>query len=147
MDNIKKLQDNLTKRYSQDEDFSRQSQSYSPERVESAIIELNQELKEEEVLSEVLSNSTDKRIKEAKDFVKKYGKVVEAQHKNLEFLNRQLRNYVYDNKKRQESDKAYRELVSSPEYKDMTRKMREIKTHIRNLNHFLVINNVKGPIV
>ena len=147
MDNIKKLQDNLTKRYSQDEDFSRQSQSYSPERVESAIIELNQELKEEEVLSEVLSNSTDKRIKEAKEFVKKYGKVVEAQHKNLEFLNRQLRNYVYDNKKRQESDKAYRELVSSPEYKDMTRKMREIKTHIRNLNHFLVINNVKGPVV
>ena len=147
MENIKKLQDNLTKRYSQDEDFSRQSQSYSPERVESAIIELNQELKEEEVLSEVLSNSTDKRIKEAKDFVKKYGKVVEAQHKNLEFLNRQLRNYVYDNKKRQESDKAYRELVSSPEYKDMTRKMREIKTHIRNLNHFLVINNVKGPVV
>ena len=147
MENIKKLQDNLTKRYSQDEDFSRQSQSYSPERVESAIIELNQELREEEVLSEVLSNSTDKRIKEAKDFVKKYGKVVEAQHKNLEFLNRQLRSYVYDNKKRQESDKAYRELVSSPEYKDMTRKMREIKTHIRNLNHFLVINNVKGPIV
>ena len=147
MDGIKKLQDNLTKRYSQDEDFSRQSQSYSPERVESAIIELNQELKEEEILSEALSNSTDKRIKEAKDFVKKYGKVVEAQHKNLEFLNRQLRNYVYDNKKRQESDKAYRELVSSPEYKDMTRKMREIKTHIRNLNHFLVINNVKGPIV
>ena len=147
MDNIKKLQDNLTKRYSQDEDFSRQSQSYSPERVESAIIELNQELKEEEVLSEALSNSTDKRIKEAKEFVKKYGKVVEAQHKNLEFLNRQLRNYVYDNKKRQESDKAYRELVSSPEYKDMTRKMREIKTHIRNLNHFLVINNVKGPVV
>ena len=147
MENIKKLQDNLTKRYSQDEDFSRQSQSYSPERVESAIIELNQELKEEEVLSEVLSNSTDKRIKEAKEFVKKYGKVVEAQHKNLEFLNRQLRNYVYDNKKRQESDKAYRELVSSPEYKDMTRKMREIKTHIRNLNHFLVINNVKGPVV
>ena len=147
MENIKKLQDNLTKRYSQDEDFSRQSQSYSPERVESAIIELNQELKEEEILSEALSNSTDKRIKEAKDFVKKYGKVVEAQHKNLEFLNRQLRNYVYDNKKRQESDKAYRELVSSPEYKDMTRKMREIKTHIRNLNHFLVINNVKGPIV
>jgi len=147
MDGIKKLQDNLTKRYSQDEDFSRQSQSYSPERVESAIIELNQELKEEEVLSEALSNSTDKRIKEAKEFVKKYGKVVEAQHKNLEFLNRQLRNYVYDNKKRQESDKAYRELVSSPEYKDMTRKMREIKTHIRNLNHFLVINNVKGPVV
>tara|TARA_B100001057_G_scaffold447772_1_gene487542 strand:- start:402 stop:845 length:444 start_codon:yes stop_codon:yes gene_type:complete len=147
MDGIKKLQDNLTKRYSQDEDFSRQSQSYSPERVESAIIELNQELKEEEILSEALSNSTDKRIKEAKDFVKKYGKVVEAQHKNLEFLNRQLRNYVYDNKKRQESDKAYRELVSSPEYKDMTRKMREIKTHIRNLNHFLVINNVKGPVV
>ena len=147
MDNIKKLQDNLTKRYSQDEDFSRQSQSYSPERVESAIIELNQELREEEVLSEVLSNSTDKRIKEAKEFVKKYGKVVEAQHKNLEYLNRQLRNYVYDNKKRQESDKAYRELVSSPEYKDMTRKMREIKTHIRNLNHFLVINNVKGPVV
>ena len=147
MENIKKLQDNLTKRYSQDEDFSRQSQSYSPERVESAIIELNQELKEEEILSEALSNSTDKRIKEAKDFVKKYGKVVEAQHKNLEFLNRQLRNYVYDNKKRQESDKAYRELVSSPEYKDMTRKMREIKTHIRNLNHFLVINNVKGPVV
>ena len=69
MDNIKKLQDNLTKRYSQDEDFSRQSQSYSPERVESAIIELNQELREEEVLSEVLSNSTDKRIKEAKEFV------------------------------------------------------------------------------
>ena len=147
MDGIKKLQDNLTKRYSQDEDFSRQSQSYSPERVESAIIELNQELKEEEILSEALSNSTDKRIKEAKEFVKKYGKVVEAQHKNLEFLNRQLRNYVYDNKKRQESDKAYRELVSSPEYKDMTRKMREIKTHIRNLNHFLVINNVKGPVV
>ena len=147
MDNIKKLQDNLTKRYSQDEDFSRQSQSYSPERVESAIIELNQELREEEVLSEVLSNSTDKRIKEAKDFVKKYGKVVEAQHKNLEYLNRQLRSYVYDNKKRQESDKAYRELVSSPEYRDMTRKMREIKTHIRNLNHFLVINNVKGPVV
>ena len=147
MDNIKKLQDNLTKRYSQDEDFSRQSQSYSPERVESAIIELNQELREEEVLSEVLSNSTDKRIKEAKEFVKKYGKVVEAQHKNLEYLNRQLRSYVYDNKKRQESDKAYRELVSSPEYKDMTRKMREIKTHIRNLNHFLVINNVKGPVV
>ena len=147
MDNIKKLQDNLTKRYSQDEDFSRQSQSYSPERVESAIIELNQELKEEEILSEALSNSTDKRIKEAKDFVKKYGKVVEAQHKNLEYLNRQLRSYVYDNKKRQESDKAYRELVSSPEYRDMTRKMREIKTHIRNLNHFLVINNVKGPVV
>tara|TARA_Y100000591_G_scaffold331400_1_gene365198 strand:- start:496 stop:939 length:444 start_codon:yes stop_codon:yes gene_type:complete len=147
MDNIKKLQDNLTKRYSQDEDFSRQSQSYSAERVESAIIELNQELKEEEILSEVLSNSTDKRIKEAKEFVKKYGKVVEAQHKNLEYLNRQLRSYVYDNKKRQESDKAYRELVSSPEYKDMTRKMREIKTHIRNLNHFLVINNVKGPVV
>jgi len=147
MDGIKKLQDNLTKRYSQDEDFSRQSQSYSPERVESAIIELNQELKEEEILSEALSNSTDKRIKEAKEFVKKYGKVVEAQHKNLEFLNRQLRNYVYDNKKRQESDKAYRELVSSPEYRDMTRKMREIKTHIRNLNHFLVINNVKGPVV
>ena len=147
MDNIKKLQDNLTKRYSQDEDFSRQSQSYSPEKVESAIIELNQELREEEILSEALSNSTDKRIKEAKEFIKKYGKVVEAQHKNLEFLNRQLRNYVYDNKKRQESDKAYRELVSSPEYKDMTRKMREIKTHIRNLNHFLVINNVKGPIV
>ena len=145
MDNIKKLQDNLTKRYSQDEDFSRQSQSYSPEKVESAIIELNQELREEEILSEALSNSTDKRIKEAKEFIKKYGKVVEAQHKNLEFLNRQLRNYVYDNKKRQESDKAYRELVSSPEYKDMTRKMREIKTHIRNLNHFLVINNVKGP--
>ena len=147
MDNIKKLQDNLTKRYSQDEDFSRQSQSYSPEKVESAIIELNQELREEEILSEALSNSTDKRIKEAKEFIKKYGKVVEAQHKNLEFLNRQLRNYVYDNKKRQESDKAYRELVSSPEYKDMTRKMREIKTHIRNLNHFLVINNVKGPVV
>ena len=147
MDGIKKLQDILTKLYSQDEDFSRQSQSYSPERVESAIIELNQELKEEEILSEALSNSTDKRIKEAKEFVKKYGKVVEAQHKNLEFLNRQLRNYVYDNKKRQESDKAYRELVSSPEYKDMTRKMREIKTHIRNLNHFLVINNVKGPVV
>ena len=147
MDNIKKLQDNLTKRYSQDEDFSRQSQSYSPEKVESAIIELNQELREEEILSEALSNSTDKRIKEAKEFIKKYGKVVEAQHKNLEFLNRQLRGYVYDNKKRQESDKAYRELVSSPEYKDMTRKMREIKTHIRNLNHFLVINNVKGPIV
>ena len=147
MDNIKKLQDNLTKRYSQDEDFSRQSQSYSPEKVESAIIELNQELREEEVLSEVLSNSTDKRIKEAKEFVKKYGKVVEAQHKNLEYLNRQLRSYVYDNKKRQESDKVYRELVSSPEYRDMTRKMREIKTHIRNLNHFLVINNVKGPVV
>ena len=147
MDNIKKLQDNLTKRYSQDEDFSRQSQSYSPEKVESAIIELNQELREEEILSEALSNSTDKRIKEAKEFIKKYGKVVEAQHKNLEFLNRQLRNYVYDNKKRQESDKAYRELVSSPEYKDMTRKMREIKTHIRNLNHFLVINNVKAPVV
>tara|TARA_B100000927_G_scaffold270354_1_gene246429 strand:- start:159 stop:602 length:444 start_codon:yes stop_codon:yes gene_type:complete len=147
MDNIKKLQDNLTKRYSQDEDFSRQSQSYNAESVESAIIELNQELREEEVLSEVLSKSTDKRIKEAKDFVKKYGKIVEAQHKNLEYLNRQLRSYVYDNKKRQESDKAYRELVSSPEYKDMTRKMREIKTHIRNLNHFLVINNVKGPVV
>ena len=147
MDNIKKLQENLTKRYSGDEDFSRQSQSYDPEKVESAIIELNQELKEEEVLSEVLSKSTDKRIKEAKEFVKKYGKVVEAQHRNLEYLNQQLRNYVYDNKKRQESDKAYRELVSSPEYKDMTRKMREIKTHIRNLNHFLVINNVKGPVV
>ena len=67
MDNIKKLQDNLTKRYSQDEDFSRQSQSYSPEKVESAIIELNQELREEEILSEALSNSTDKRIKEAKE--------------------------------------------------------------------------------
>ena len=147
MDGIKKLQNNLTKRYSQDEDFSRQSQSYSPEKVESAIIELNQELREEEILADVLGHSTDKRIKEAKEFIKKYGKVVEAQHKNLEFLNRQLRSYVYDNKKRQESDKAYRELVSSPEYKNMTCKMREIKTHIRNLNHFLVINNVKGPVV
>lgn len=128
-----------------DSNFPSVSNSYDAANVEEVLADFEQELDDEKVLAASLTDSTTpEMIAEAKAFLANNKDTVEAQHKRLLELDSELRQIVEQNKLKVKNAQEYHELVNSQDYKDMAKRLLDIKSVSKSLHSYLVDAGVRG---
>jgi len=113
------------------------SGGYNPKEIDKELDDFNTEYHKQKITAEKFTNNED-LLEKCHLFSKDYSTKVEEQSRELELLVKELPNIIKYNKEQSEINVEMSELISSPEYVELTNKLRGIKTNIAKIKNFLL---------
>ena len=129
-----------------DTDILTQISSYNYLEVQSYIATLKRQLLEQKKLNEILKDQNfTKNIKDIENFSEDYKGIIEKQRMELNNIKNQLKKSVEENNKLKEEKEEFNDICQSPEYTNLAKKIRDIKTSCIEIKHFLEDAGILNP--
>jgi uncharacterized coiled-coil DUF342 family protein len=129
-----------------DTDILTQISSYNYLEVQSYIATLKRQLMEQKKLNEILKDQNyTKNIKDIESFSEDYKGIIEKQRMELNNIKNQLKKSVEDNNKLKDEKEEFNDICQSPEYTNLAKKIRDIKTSCIEIKHFLEDAGILNP--
>ena len=126
--------------------FLSQSEKYDAQTAAEIIMDMESELSDELALKDTLDATAEEKIQDAKDFMRDNAELIGSQLDKLKELNKAIRQAVIFNKKLQEEDKEYHDLITSDEYLDVANKIAEFNVTASDLSDFLIEHGRRGKV-
>ena len=129
-----------------DTDILTQISSYNYLEVQSYIATLKRQLMEQKKLNEILKDQNfTKNIKDIENFSEDYKGIIEKQRMELNNIKNQLKKSIEENNKLKEEKEEFNDICQSPEYTNLAKKIRDIKTSCIEIKHFLEDAGILNP--
>jgi len=129
-----------------DTDILTQISSYNYLEVQSYIATLKRQLMEQKKLNEILKDQNyTKNIKDIESFSEDYKGIIEKQRMELNNIKNQLKKSVEENNKLKDEKEEFNDICQSPEYTNLAKKIRDIKTSCIEIKHFLEDAGILNP--
>tara|TARA_B100000963_G_scaffold342420_1_gene343248 strand:+ start:2045 stop:2482 length:438 start_codon:yes stop_codon:yes gene_type:complete len=113
------------------------SGGYNPDEIDNQIEEFNNEYDKQLIASEKFKDS-EKSLEKCKQFTRDYKDKIYEQAEQLNFIVNQLPTLIISNKEQSMHNQEMNELINSDEYVELTNKLRNIKTNVAKIKHFLL---------
>ena len=138
--------DNILNKYkinkSKNDAFLGLSGGYDPNEIDKDINDFSSEYDKQLMTSEKFNESGD-ILEKCKSFSSNYSEKIEHQARELAILAKELPNIIKKNKENAEINEEMNELINTEHYKELTSKLRGIKTNISKLKNFLVKEGIQ----
>lgn len=122
-----------------DTDIMDQLSSYNVKQVESDINNFEQILEEQKNLNIILSeDKADENKKKIENFIKEYSNIIDKQNEYLIVLSNNLKKLIDENNILKKNNNDFKYMLSSNQYTELARKIREINSNCIGIKHFLV---------
>ena len=97
-------------------------------------------------LNEILKDQNyTKNIKDIESFSEDYKGIIEKQRMELNNIKNQLKKSVEENNKLKDEKEEFNDICQSPEYTNLAKKIRDIKTSCIEIKHFLEDAGILNP--
>ena len=127
----------LPKKITNNSAFIGLSGGYNVNEINKELDEFNNEYQKQKTTAEKF-NGTENLLENCQAFSKGFSKNIEEQSDELNLLVTELPNIIKYNKEQSEKNAELCELMDSPDYVNLTNKLRSIKTNVAKLNKILL---------
>ena len=124
-------------------DFMTQMNLYNKKKINHNILEL-EEIYQSQVkkLENLKKEDPSKCIENCNNFLEQNEKIIDQQLENIIELDKKIRNVVNECDKIEEESEELNNLIETTKFKNMARKIKQVRSKIDDLNFFLVRKNI-----